>query len=207
MLREPGIDRRWGMPRPSTSTTRGRMHDAAGRRPAGRHGLRDRPGRWAARRGAFGLRESVDRDRNGQRGHLADNSVWSGEIQDGRVHSRDTNVDSVLRRVMGSCGTNEAVNSITNTGDVTCEFDDFNAIWHSAEYGAESFNGTDAHAIFEDDGQPACHVPRQGIAGSATRARDALRFVRCGIRHRDARRRAIVDTTEMPPMSHPIDRV
>lgn len=52
--------------------------------------------------------------------NMANNSVGSAEITDNSIAYTDTNVDSVQRRVTGTCSAGSAINAINNTGTVGC---------------------------------------------------------------------------------------
>jgi len=64
-----------------------------------------------------------------------------GDIADGTITYQDTNVSSVQRRVTGTCGQHYAVDGVTNSGGVTCEYDDFNNMGYSDQISISNFNG------------------------------------------------------------------
>ncbi len=68
---------------------------------------------------------------------IQDGTVDSTEIQDGSLTYTDTNVDSIQRRVSGSCGTDEAVRSIDKYGGVTCNSVGGSSLW--------TVNGSDVY--------------------------------------------------------------
>ncbi len=54
---------------------------------------------------------------------IRQNTIDSGEIQNGTLTYSDTNVNSIQRRVTGTCGAGSSIRVISSTGAVTCESD------------------------------------------------------------------------------------
>ena len=55
---------------------------------------------------------------------LAAWSVWASEVVDWTLTYSDTNINSIQRRVTGTCAVGSSIRAISNTGTVTCETDD-----------------------------------------------------------------------------------
>ncbi len=79
---------------------------------------------------------------------ISSGAVGSDEILNGSITYSDTNVDSVQRRVTGTCGSHQSIKSISNTGTVACEWDDFNSIGYTTEMFASVYNGGYDYAIW-----------------------------------------------------------
>mgnify|MGYP001822187003 CR=1 FL=1 len=80
----------------------------------------------------------------------------------------------VQKRVTGSCSSSYAIRSVSDTGSVTCAYDDFNIVSHTAEYSAESFNGTDQYAMVNDTGRNVCFLTRVGLRDVDGSSEDAI---------------------------------
>jgi len=56
--------------------------------------------------------------------YIADNTIDNTEIQNGTLTYTDTNVNSIQRRITGTCAAGSSIRAIANNGTVTCETDD-----------------------------------------------------------------------------------
>jgi len=74
-------------------------------------------------------------------------SIDSAEIVDGTITYSDTNVDSVQRRVSGTCGAGSSIRIIYNDGTVTCETDDVGGITACSDCNGTFVNEGQANSI------------------------------------------------------------
>jgi hypothetical protein len=74
---------------------------------------------------------------------LDTNSVYGSDIVNGTITYSDTNTSSVQRRITGTCGSGNAMASITATGGRGCTPDEYLTVSVGDELIASSYNGND----------------------------------------------------------------